>query len=51
MTDTAEKDAGCFTPPTPEQVAALPRCATCGGIYPLECPPHVIPPAFGDTDG
>lgn len=33
--------AGCFTPPTAEELVALPRCATCGGVYPLECPPHV----------
>lgn len=45
----AERDAGCFMPPTPEQIAALPRCATCGGIYPLDCPPHVTSPG-GDHE-
>ena len=25
---------------TPEEIATLPRCATCGGIYGAECPPH-----------
>jgi hypothetical protein len=45
----AESDAGCFMPPTPEQIAALPRCATCGGIYPLDCPPHVTSPGAGHT--
>jgi hypothetical protein len=34
-----KRDAGCFTR-TQEEIDSLPRCATCGGIYPLECPPH-----------
>jgi len=39
---------GCFEPPTAAEVETFPRCATCGGIYPIECPPHLLAQA-GDS--
>lgn len=41
MSNDSERVVGCFDPPTADEIASFPRCATCGGIYPLQCPPHV----------
>lgn len=44
-----EKDtsAECFL--IADEINALPRCTTCGGVYGLECPPHVTPPDDRDV--